>query len=108
MTSTGYTIHPKCTPNNKGITAMNTKVRLGIIAIHCRYKNGKWIIDSPLKLGQRVYIEGMGYFTAEDTGYFANQDEEQDYWTIDIYFDDYQKAKEWGKKLIKVYISWDF
>jgi 3D (Asp-Asp-Asp) domain-containing protein len=108
MTSTGYTVHPKCTPNLKGITATKTKVHEGICAINVDWINKHWVIRSPLSLGQKIYIEGLGIFTIEDTGKFTEKNFKFDFWNIDIYFDTYSEAKEWGIREIKVYISWDF
>jgi 3D (Asp-Asp-Asp) domain-containing protein len=104
MTCTAYAIHSKCTPDNKGITAINTKVREGIVAINVDWINDEWIIKSPLSLRQKIYIEGLGYFIVEDTGYFTEEDFHFDYWNIDIYFDNYNEAVEWGIRLVKIYI----
>jgi 3D (Asp-Asp-Asp) domain-containing protein len=104
MTSTGYTIHPNCTPNLKGITATNTKVHWGVVAINVDWINAKWIIKSPLGLRHKIYIEGLGYFIVEDTGSFTESNFHFDYWNLDIYFEDYDKAKKWGIKLVKVII----
>lgn len=104
MTSTAYTVHPKCTPNNKGITTTGTPVREGVVAINVDWINDEWVVKSPLKLGQKIYIENVGPFSVEDTGYFTEKDSHFDYWNVDIYFDDYNEAKEWGVQLVKVYL----
>jgi 3D (Asp-Asp-Asp) domain-containing protein len=104
MTSTAYTIHPKCTPNNKGITATGTKVHEGIVAINVDWINDEWVIKSPLKLGQKIYIENIGPFSVEDTGYFTEKDFHFDYWNLDVYREDYNAAKKWEIKRIKVIV----
>jgi len=106
MTTTAYTKHPKCISNkwNDGYTAMMTPIREGVVAINVDYINGEWKVKSPLKLGDKIYIEGMGYYSVEDTGRFAECDQRQDIWTLDIYVNDYQSALEYGRKLKKVYV----
>jgi 3D (Asp-Asp-Asp) domain-containing protein len=104
MTSTGYTVHPKCTQNNKGITSTGAPVREGVVAINVDWIDDEWVIKSPLKLRQKIYIENVGVFSVEDTGYFTEQDFHFDYWNVDIYFDDYNEAKEWGVQVVKVYL----
>jgi len=52
----------------------------------------------PLKLGQRVYVEGYGYGVCNDIGGAIKG------WKIDVCFDTYEEAIEWGVKLVKVYI----
>ena len=106
MTSTAYSNHPKCISKKwrDGKTAMNTPIREGVCAINCDKIDGKWVIKSPLKLGQKIYIEGIGHFSIEDTGCFTERDYHFDYWNVDIFFDDYEEAKAWGVKKIKVYV----
>lgn len=106
MIVTGYSLHQNCIADkyNDGLTATGTKIRKGIAAINVDYINGKWIIKSPLKLGDKIYIEGLGNFSVEDTGYFTNEDFKQDFWNVDIYIEDYQEAVEFGRQLKKVYV----
>ena len=107
MTSTGYSNHPKCIADKwrDGKTALNTPIREGVVAINVDLIDGEWVVKSPLELGQEIYIEGIGDFIVEDTGYFTESDFHFDYWNVDIYFDDYEEAKEWGIKKVKVYIN---
>ena len=51
-----------------------------------------------LKMGQRVYVEGYGYGVCNDIGGAIKG------WKIDLCFNTLQEAKEWGRKLVKVYI----
>jgi len=106
MTVTAYSNHPNCISDKwrDGLTATKTPIREGIAAINVDYINGKWVIKSPLKLGDKIYIEGIGYYSVEDTGYFTEKDFKQDFWNVDIYIKDYQKAVEFGRQLKKVYL----
>lgn len=109
MTSTAYSRHPNCISKklDDGFTAMGTPVREGIVAINVDLIDGKWVIRSPLKLGQKIYIEGMGYFSVEDTGPFTEKDFHFDIWNLDIYKDDYLDAVKHGVQPIKVYVLED-
>ena len=119
MTATGYTRHPKCiSPQlDDGYTATGTRVREGVVAINVDLINGKWIVDSVLKLGQDIYIttmndEPIGYFRVEDTGPFKvgdirgadPKDLEWDKRNCDIYVANINLARNMGCKPIKVYI----
>lgn len=106
MTATAYSNHENCIADKwrDGKTAMNTPVREGIVAINVDWIDGRWQVRSPLKLGQKIYIEGVGYFSVEDTGPFTESNFHFDIWNLDIYKEDYEQAKEWGIKRIKVYV----
>jgi 3D (Asp-Asp-Asp) domain-containing protein len=52
-----------------------------------------------IPLGSLVYIEGIGWRIAEDTGRLVKGR------TIDVYFDTYEDALEFGKKSIRVYYN---
>ena len=109
MTVTAYTIHSDCISDkwNDGFTATMTPIREGVVAINVDFVNGEWKVRSPLKLGQKIYIEGMGKYSVEDTGRFAERDEQQDIWTVDVYVKSLKEAKEIGRKVKKVYILED-
>ena len=106
MTSTAYSNHQNCIADKwrDGKTATGTPIREGVVAINVDLIDGKWIVKSPLKLGQKIHIEGMGYFSVEDTGPFTEKDFHFDIWNLDVYKEDYEQAKEWGIKRIKVYV----
>jgi len=106
MTSTAYSNHQNCIAAKwrDGKTATGTPIREGVVAINVDLVDGKWVVKSPLKLGQKIYIEGMGYFSVEDTGPFTEKDFHFDIWNLDVYKEDYEQAKEWGIKRIKVYV----
>ena len=106
MTVTAYSLHSDCIADkwNDGYTATMTPIREGVAAINVDYINGKWVVKSPLKLGDKIHIEGMGYYSVEDTGYFTDEDYKQDFWNVDVFEPDPIKAKEVGRKLRKVYL----
>ena len=106
MTVTAYTTHPDCISDkwNDGFTATMTPIREGVVAINVDLVNGEWKVRSPLKLGQKIYIEGMGNYSVEDTGRFAERNEQQDIWTVDVYVESLKEAKEIGKEVKKIYI----
>jgi len=106
MTSTAYSRHPNCIAEkwDDGYTATMTPVREGVVAINVDWINGKWQVRSPLKLGDRIYIKNIGYFSVEDTGYFTEKNLHFDFWNLDIYKKDYKEAKEWGIEPVKVYV----
>jgi len=91
MTATAYYPGPECThPFTDGLTAIGDVAGRGCIAIDD--KNG------PLKMGQRVFVEGYGYGKCNDRGSAIKG------WKIDLCFSTYEEAINWGVKLVKVYI----
>lgn len=119
MTATAYTRHIDCiNPRlDDGYTATGTKVGKGVVAINVDLVNGKWIVDSVLKLGQDIYITTMkgkpiGCFRVEDTGPFkvgdvrgaSTKDLEWDKRNCDIYVKNISLARKMGCIPIKVYI----
>lgn len=106
MTVTAYSNHPNCIADKHrdGLTASNTPIREGVAALNVDYINGRWLIKSPLNLGDKIYIEGIGSFSVEDTGYFTDEDFKQDFWNVDIFMEDYNKAVKFGRQLKRVYI----
>lgn len=106
MTVTAYSLHENCIADkhNDGLTASNTPIREGVVAINVDYIDGRWLIKSPLNLGDKIYIEGLGNYSVEDTGYFTDTDYKQDFWNVDVYMEDYDEAVEFGRQLKKVCI----
>lgn len=102
MTSTGYSLGCIGEPWNDGLTATLTKVREGVVAINVDRIDDKWQVRSPLKLGQKIYIEGRGYYSVEDTGPFTERNYHFDFWNLDIFYDKDKDAKAHGIKRIKV------
>ena len=94
LEATGYYPGPECTyPFDDGFTAIGDVAGRGSVAIDD--KNG------PLQMGQRVWVEGYGPGKCNDRGSAIKG------WKIDLCFDTLQEAKEWGRKLVKVYILGD-
>jgi len=106
MTATSYSNHHNCIADKwrDGLTAMGTPIREGVVAINVDWIDGRWQVRSPLKLGQKIYIQNLGYFSVEDTGYFTEKDLHFDFWNLDIYMENYEEAKKFGRQLVKVYV----
>ncbi len=106
MTVTFYSQHPDCIADkwNDGLTATMTPIREGVVAINVDYIDGRWLVKSPLNLGDKIHIEGLGNFSVEDTGYFTDTDYKQDFWNVDVYVKDHEQAVKGGRELRKVYI----
>jgi len=109
MTVTAYSRHPNCIAEkwNDGYTTTMTKVREGVAAINVDYIDDKWVVKSPLKLGQQIFIKGLGRFSVEDTGYFTDVNFKQDYWNVDLFMENHQAVVKFGRKLKNVYILED-
>ena len=91
MTATAYYPGVECThPFTDGLTAIGDVAGRGCIAIDDRL--------GPLRMGQRVFIGGYGYGKCNDRGGAIKN------WKIDLCFDTLEEAKEWGVKLVKVYL----
>lgn len=107
MTITAYSLHEDCIADrwNDGLTSTNTPIREGVCAINVDYIEGRWLIKSPLNLGDNIYIEGLGNYSVEDTGYFTDENYKQDFWNLDIYMEDHKSALEFGRQLKKVYLK---
>ena len=91
MTATAYYPGPECChPYADGYTATGAIAGRGCIAIDP--ENG------PLKLGQKVFIEGYGYGICNDVGEAITE------WEIDLCYDTLKEAKEYGRKLVKVFL----
>ena len=91
LEATGYYPGPEsCAPFDDGFTAIGDVAGRGSVAIDD--KNG------PLHIGQRVWIEGYGSGKCNDRGSAIKK------WKIDLCFETYEEAIEWGRKLVKVYV----
>jgi 3D (Asp-Asp-Asp) domain-containing protein len=83
--ATAYCSCVKCCGKSDGITASGVKVHPGTLAVDPKV----------IPFGTQVYIEGMGWFIAEDTGNFSGK-------RIDIYMETHEKALQFGRKKVKV------
>ncbi|OXZ28494.1 N-acetylmuramoyl-L-alanine amidase [Finegoldia magna] len=85
--STAYTSDPR---ENGGwnVTAIGTKIRRGVIAVDPRV----------IPLRTRVYVEGYGFATAEDTGGAIKGNK------IDVVMDTRAQSRNWGVRNVKIYI----
>ena len=106
MNVTFYSLHKDCISDewNDGWTATMTPIRKGVAAVNVDFINGEWVVVSPLKLGDRILIEGLGEFVVEDTGRFSERDTQQDIWTVDLFEPNHQKAIEGGREVRKVWV----
>jgi 3D (Asp-Asp-Asp) domain-containing protein len=80
MVATAYALHSR--------TATGTRPKRGTVAVDPRV----------IPLGTRLYVEGYGYGRAEDVGSAIKGDR------IDVYFEDPDQARRWGRQRVKVYI----
>ena len=91
LTATAYYPgHESTHPFDDGLTALGHVAGKGCIAID-PYRG-------PLKFEQRVYVEGYGYGICNDVGSAIKG------WKIDLCFDSYEEALEWGVQLVRVYV----
>lgn len=89
VTATAYCNSPICinvAKWNDGITATGTVAGMQTIAVD----------PKTIPLGSIVYIEGMGWYKAEDTGGAIKGKK------IDIFMGDIKKARGFGKKKVRV------
>lgn len=85
VTATAYTASED---EGGEVTATGKYAERGMIAVDPRV----------IPLGARVYVEGYGYATAEDTGSAIKGHK------IDLVMDSKSEAYAWGRKSVKVYI----
>ena len=91
LEATGYYPGPECTyPFDDGLTAIGDVAGRGSVAIDDT--------NGPLQMGQWVWIEGYGPGKCNDRGSAIKG------WKIDLCFETLEEAKEWGRKLTKVYL----
>lgn len=90
FTITAYCNDPVCinvSAYRDGLTATGKVASIGIVAVD----------PSVIPIGRDVYIEGLGWFRAEDVGGKIKGKR------IDIFLGDFKKAKEFGKQKAVVY-----
>lgn len=79
----------KCCGKNDGITRSGATVKEGVTVA---------VDKDVIPLGSYLYIEGLGYRIAQDTGSAINGND------IDVYIKDHQEALEKGVETRKVYL----
>jgi|GEM_PF-2468211 3D (Asp-Asp-Asp) domain-containing protein len=72
-------------------TSTGHRVRRGVVAVD----------PNVIKLGTKLYVQGYGYAQALDVGSAIKGNK------IDLYFETYQEAIEWGRRKVKVFILKD-
>jgi len=89
MLATAYYPGPECTaPSHDGYTAIGYWATYGIAAVDPRF----------IKMRTHLYVEGYGHAVAADVGGKIKGRR------IDLCFDKYQEALNYGRKRVKVYI----
>ena len=86
--ATFYTDNEACCGNSNGITSTGTQVSDKTVAVD----------PDVIPMGSLIYIEGIGFRYAEDTGGAIDGK------ILDIYVDSYAEAVELGVKYTKVYL----
>lgn len=108
MRRTVYVKDERCIPNPKNpVTASGYELKEGVCAINVVWDSdrNKWVYNSPLRMGDKIYIEGYGKFVVRDTGIFNPNDPKNSYWTVDLFMDiTYEEAKDMGVELVDVYV----
>lgn len=93
MKATSYTASYECTGKHPshpyfGMTASGTRAKVGTVAVDPRV----------IPLGTKLYVEGYGFATAEDTGGAVKGN------VIDLYFETNADVKAFGTRQRKVYV----
>jgi len=95
ITVTGYSSTPDQTDDSPYVTASNTRVRQGIVALS-RDLLREFTPGAPFGYGDRLEIEGVGSFLVEDT---MNPRYTK---RADIWFSTRTAAKRWGVRQLTV------
>jgi len=93
VTVTGYSSTVDQTDDSPFITAMNTPVRPGILALS-RDLLREFTPGAPFRFGDVVELEGVGLFQVEDTmnpRYMKR---------VDIWFGSREAARQWGRRTL--------
>ncbi len=92
VTVTAYTPRPEETDDSPNETASQNLVRRGIIAVSRDLFDNGWVF------GRKVFIRNMGIYTIDDLMPRSKQNQ------VDILMFDLDKAVEFGKKRMEVYL----
>jgi 3D (Asp-Asp-Asp) domain-containing protein len=89
MHATGYDPGPRsCGRYASGFTATGVKAKKGVAAVD----------DRVIPMGTRLYVPGYGFAVAADRGSAIKGHR------IDLCFDTYAEAMEWGRRKVQVYL----
>jgi 3D (Asp-Asp-Asp) domain-containing protein len=92
LTISAYSPEPAQTDDTPFITASNSKVREGIVAVsRDLYKKG-W------KFGREIYIKGLGVFTVEDLMHARKRNQ------VDVFMFSKDRALRFGRQQKRVYL----
>ncbi len=93
VTATGYSSTEDQTDSTPFVTASNTRVRIGVLALS-RDLLREFTPGAPFGYGDQVELEGVGVFTVEDTmnPRFAKR--------VDIWFSSREAARRWGRRQV--------
>jgi 3D (Asp-Asp-Asp) domain-containing protein len=87
--ATAYCSCAKCCGKSDGITASGTQARQGTLAVD----------PDLIPLGSRVYIKGLGWYCAEDTGRLIKGNR------VDIWLPSHEEAVEFGRKQVMMRVA---
>lgn len=99
--ATGYSSTVDQTDSTPFITAANTRVRQGVLALS-RDLLKRYTPDAPFDFGDVVYVSGIGKFIVEDS---MNRRWHR---RADIWFTDRPTAIEFGKRRVRISTESDF
>jgi 3D (Asp-Asp-Asp) domain-containing protein len=91
FTISAYCSCKKCCGKWSGITKTGKKLTKGMCAVDPKV----------IPLGNRIVIEGVGTFIAEDTGSAVKGKK------IDIYMETHEQAKNFGVQKHRVWVMWE-
>lgn len=92
LTVTAYSPTVGQTDSTPFITASNSRVRDGIVAVSRDLYSKGW------QFGEKVYVKGMGVYTIEDLMHRRKKNQ------VDIFMFDTQDALEFGRRKMRVYL----
>jgi 3D (Asp-Asp-Asp) domain-containing protein len=92
LTVTAYSPRRKETDSTPGLTATNSRVRPGIVAVSRDLFDNGWVF------GRKVYIKNYGVYTIDDLMHERKTDQ------IDIFIPDTRQALQFGRKELEVYL----
>ena len=92
LTVTAYSPRPQETDSTPFITASNSPVRPGIVAVSRDLFDAGWVF------GRKVYIKGLGVYTIDDLMH------ERKTAQIDVFVYDAAEAQAFGSRTMEVYL----